>query len=156
MAWVLRPNFLFILQLSVIPTTAEQPQAPPEDRTLQDIWEWERMPVSCRHSLLNFSFISHQSNQPVSRLLRRGNNEDWGNGARRSSSHSLATPNFSIFTLVPSQDIRLAFEFQDEYLDINIFYRWEFLPVNLWSLTYFLTPSYKLDPCSQFFSNDCD
>lgn len=52
--------------------------APPEDRTHQDIWEWERMPGSCRHCLLNFSFKSHQSNQPASCLLRRENNEDWG------------------------------------------------------------------------------
>lgn len=73
---------------------------------------------------------------------------------RRSSSHPLATPSFSIFILVPLQDMRLAFEFGEEYLEIKHFLSREFLTVKLWALPTLRPPGYKLDPHPQFFGDD--
>lgn len=134
MAWVLRPNFLFILELSRITTTAEQPQALPEARTqpghLGMVENACVLQARLAQFLLYKSPIKPASFPPLEKRKQWRLKER----PRRSGSHPLATPSFSIFILVPSQDVRLAFEFGEEYLDIKHFLLWEFLAVKLWNL----------------------
>lgn len=88
------PSVLLILQPPIIIDKAEQPQtSPTRQNSPEHLGMREKCMCPMDTGLLNFSFITHQSNLSVLLLFCRRNNEVWGKGAR--SRRSFKKPGLS-------------------------------------------------------------
>lgn len=111
------PGVLLILQPPVIKVIAEQPYTSPRAELTRTSWN-ERKKCMCPTgtSLLNFSFITCQSNQSV--LFCWGNNEVWGRKAKSRSTFKKPGDQFS------TKEFKLFYFYLDYILnlcDIRLF-----------------------------------